>query len=192
MMVVFIYINYYCKGSLIIHQSLSQIYQNPPVTAFLIPTTPRCFHIDLNNVSGDTPFHGHSSETELHKPFTTRSLWLMAGPPAKAPGPDGPVKNISRQTRDMLWFLIVSDENTVVIRKGGGNRSKCEWQAQIYNRAAPSVSPISRAWRQSFFFSGVKLPELRLMDWPDAQPRGGQWLKLDQGEHSSFQMKCTK
>lgn len=32
-----------------------------------------CYCIDHNNVSGDTPFHGHSSETELHKPFTTRS-----------------------------------------------------------------------------------------------------------------------
>lgn len=44
--------------------------------------------IDHNNVSGDTPFHGHSSETELHKPFTTRSPWWMTGPQAKAPGPD--------------------------------------------------------------------------------------------------------
>lgn len=59
----------------------------------------------------------------------------MAGPPAKALGPDGLVKNISRQTCNMLWFLIVSNENTVVIRKGGGNHSKCDWQAQIYNRA---------------------------------------------------------
>lgn len=55
-------------------------------------TTPRCFRIDLNNVSGDTLFHGHSSETELHKPFTIGSLWLMAGPPAKAPGPDRPAE----------------------------------------------------------------------------------------------------
>lgn len=47
-----------------------------------------CYCIDHNNVSGDTPFHGHSSETELHKPFTTRSPWWMAGPPAKAPRPD--------------------------------------------------------------------------------------------------------
>lgn len=44
--------------------------------------------IDHNNVSGDTAFHGHSSETELHKPFTTRPPWWMAGPPAKAPRPD--------------------------------------------------------------------------------------------------------
>lgn len=29
--------------------------------------------LDHNNVRGDTPFHGHSSEAELHKPFTTRS-----------------------------------------------------------------------------------------------------------------------
>lgn len=58
-----------------------------------LPLTPptslsHCYCIDHNNVCGDTPFHGHSSRTELHKPFTTRSPWWMAGPQAKAPGPD--------------------------------------------------------------------------------------------------------
>lgn len=49
-----------------------------------------------------------------------------------------------------------------------------------------------------FIFLGVELPELQLMDWPDAQViatvwtsiclclsrRGGQWLELDQSEDS--------
>lgn len=104
-MVAFIYIKYESKCSLKIHQSLSQIYQNLPIATFLPPTTPHCFRIDLNNVSSDTPFHGQSSETELHKPFTTRSLWLMAGPPAKAPGPDSPLKNITTW-RDSLLFQM--------------------------------------------------------------------------------------
>lgn len=45
----------------------------PPLSLphFLLPSHSYC--IDHNNVSGDTPFHGHSSETELHKPFTTQS-----------------------------------------------------------------------------------------------------------------------
>lgn len=73
-MVRLIHINYYYSmRSLVIHQLLIQIYKNPLFAAFLPPTTPGCFRIDLNNVSGDTPFHGHSSEAELHKPFTTRS-----------------------------------------------------------------------------------------------------------------------
>lgn len=122
----------------------------------------------------------------------------MAGPPAKALGPDGLVKNISRQTCNMLWFLIVSNENTVVIRKGGGNHSKCDWQAQIYNRALSLSAADFLRLMPKFIFLGVELPELQLMDWPDAQViatvwtsiclclsrRGGQWLELDQSENS--------
>lgn len=103
-MVAFIYIKHESKCSLKIHQSLSQFYQNLPIATFL-PTTPHCFHIDLNNVSSDTPFHGQSSETELHKPFTTRSLWLMAGPQAKASGPDSLLKDITTR-RDSLSFQM--------------------------------------------------------------------------------------
>lgn len=122
----------------------------------------------------------------------------MAGPPAKALGPDGLVKNISRQTCNMLWFLIVSNENTVVIRKGGRNHSKCDWQAQIYNRALSLSAADFLRLMPKFIFLGVELPELQLMDWPDAQliatvwtsiclclsRRGGQWLELDQSEDS--------
>lgn len=79
-----------------------------------------CYCTDHNNVSGGAPFHGHSSETELHKPFTTRSVWWMAVPPAKPPRPDRSVfsvKNITRKTKDTFWFLFVLNENVVVIRK---------------------------------------------------------------------------
>lgn len=163
-MVAFIYIKYESKCSLKVHQSLSQIYQNRPIATFLPPTAPYCFRIDLNNVSSDTPFPGQSSETELHKPFTTRSLWLMAGPLAKAPGPGSPLKNIT------AWFLIVSNENTVVIRKDGGNPSECDSQAQIYNSGIGAISAADfLCLMPMFLFPGVEFRELRLMDWPDAQ-----------------------
>lgn len=64
--------------------------------------------IDHNNVSGDTPFHGHSSETELHKPFTTRSPWWMAGPPAKAPRPDRSAFLSDKCHEKDIWHLSIS------------------------------------------------------------------------------------
>lgn len=64
--------------------------------------------IDHNNVSGDTPFHGHSSETELHKPFTTRSPWWMAGPPAKAPRPDRSAFLSDKCHEKDKWHLSIS------------------------------------------------------------------------------------
>ena len=56
----------------------AQVYFSEPETdpsssLSLPPSLSHRYCIDHNNVSGDTPFHGHSSETELHKPFTTRS-----------------------------------------------------------------------------------------------------------------------
>lgn len=49
------------------------VLNEPPRLSLSLLSLPHCYCIDHNNVSGDTPFHGHSSETELHKPFTTRS-----------------------------------------------------------------------------------------------------------------------
>lgn len=71
---------------------------------------------------------------------------------------------------DMAWFLIVSNENTVVIRKDGGNPSECYWQAQIYNSGIGAISAADfLCLTPTFLFPGVEFRELRLMDWPDAQ-----------------------
>lgn len=79
-----------------------------PPSLPLPPSLSHCYCIDHNNVSGGTPFHGHSSETELHKPFTTRSPWWMAGPPAKAPRPDRFAFLHDKCQRKDVWHLPIS------------------------------------------------------------------------------------
>lgn len=104
--------------------------------------------IDHNNVSGDTPFHGHSSETELHKPFTTRSPWWMAGPPAKAPRPDRSAFLSDKCHEKDIWHLSISCsfkweyvcDRKKEIKKNQTNKKKTTWGFVIQRIARSNIA----------------------------------------------------
>ena len=99
------------------------------------PPSPHLHCIDHNNVSGDTPFLCRSSETEYHKPFTSRPPMMDGRAPQQknhgAPSHFIPSEEMSKERQTTMYdsLHMTLNESSVFV---GGKERRWKWVDCIY------------------------------------------------------------